>query len=323
MTTRKILITGGAGFIGSAVNVLLHENGYDTVIYDNLSTGKREAVTAGTLIEGDLLDRAALKKVFTDHKFDAVMHFAAAIDIGESFERPLFYYQNNVAATINLLQAMSESGTNIFIFSSSAGVYGAPDEQPITETEATHPINPYGQTKLQVEQILSNLPDIRSCSLRYFNAAGGDPKGLTANYKTKEHNLIPLALRSLMADTELTLFGTDYPTADGTCVRDYVHIYDIAQAHITAMEQLFEGAPTNIYNLGSGKGFSNREVLDTIEKVTGKKVSIKMGSRRRGDPAILVADASKAKKELGWQPQYPTIDEMVSHAFKALENALK
>jgi len=326
MTTKTILITGGAGFIGSAVNALLHESGYDTVIYDNLSTGRAEAVTHGTLVKGDLNDKESLNKLFTDYHFDAVMHFAAAIDIGESFEKPLFYYQNNVAATINLLNAMVEAKTNILIFSSSAGVYGAPDLQPITEEQPTQPINPYGQTKLQVEQILRDIDDaglIRSCSLRYFNAAGGDPKGLLANYKTKEHNLIPVALRCLMGNAPLTLFGDDYPTDDGTCVRDYVHIHDIAAAHIAAMEQLFQGAPTNIYNLGSGAGFSNREVLNTIEQVTGKKITLKIGPRRRGDPATLVADATKAKKNLSWQPQYPTLEDMVTHAFKALQNALK
>ncbi|NGX57283.1 MAG: UDP-glucose 4-epimerase [Chlamydiae bacterium] len=317
-----ILVVGGAGFIGSHVNQRLHDNGYKTVVLDNLSRGARQAVIEGDLVEGDFGDRALLEKLFEQYSFDAVMHFAAFTDVGESVQNPALYNEDNVVNTITLLNTMVKHKLNNFIFSSSAAVYGTPGKDQVTETDPTIPINPYGMTKLMVEQILQRYDHdygIKSCSLRYFNAAGGDPAGIIKNYKKKENNLIPIVLRSLINNSSVTIFGTDYPTPDGTGVRDYIHVMDLADAHILAMVQLFNGGSTTCYNLGNGNGYSVRDVISMAEEVTGMKVDVIEGPRREGDPAILMADATKAQNELGWEQQHPDLKSMIQHAWNSYE----
>lgn len=323
MPRKTILVVGGAGFIGSHVNKMLYEAGYDTVVLDNLTKGNRKAVTHGVFIEGDMADSECLDLLFQKYSIDAVMHFAASIDVGESISDPAKYYVNNVSNTLNLLNAMLRHSVKKFIFSSSAAVYGIPQEKQISEAHPCRPINPYGETKLIVEKILRDFDQaygLTSCCLRYFNAAGGDPQGEIKNYKSKESNLIPVALRSLLEpNCSLTIFGSDYPTPDGTCIRDYVHICDLGSAHIIAMEQLLAGKPSSTYNLGNGEGFSVREVIHAVEKVTGRKLNVIEGPRRPGDPPYLVADAQKALRELGWKPQYPTLEAMIEHAWNGLK----
>lgn len=321
---KRVLIVGGAGYIGSHVNEMLHRQGYETVVLDNLSRGHAETVLRGDFIEGEMADRALLYEIFTKYKIDAVMHFAACMEVGESVEKPLLYYQNNVSNTITLLEAMHRHRVNIFIFSSSAAVYGEPEVECIGEDQSCAPINPYGQSKLMVEKILqdlSNSTDFQYCALRYFNAAGGDPLGELKNHRDRESNLIPIVLQQLKkGKNQAYIFGTDYPTPDGTCIRDYIHIDDLGDAHISAMEALMEGAPSGSYNLGNGQGFSVREVLDVIEVVTGLNLEIIESDRRPGDPPVLVASSQKAKKELKWKPKYSKLDEIVKHAWEALQD---
>ena len=321
MPQQKILVVGGAGFIGSHVNKRLDQKGYQTIVFDNLSQGAREAATRGAFFLGDTANSADLDKIFSTHKIDAVMHFAALIDVGESVKDPSKYYHNNVCNTLNLLDAMRRFDVKNIIFSSSAAIFGVPQTPILAETHACSPINPYGESKLTVEKILHSFDHaygIRSCCLRYFNAAGGDPEGEVKNYKKKETNLIPLILKSLKNQGSITIFGTDYPTTDGTCIRDYIHVNDLADAHISAMEKLLTGAPSMQYNLGNGHGFSVREVIAATEKVTGLKVKVIEGARREGDPPVLVADSTKAQKELHWKPLYPQLEQMISHAWKAI-----
>lgn len=320
---KTVLVVGGAGYIGSHVNKMLHQAGYHTVVLDNLSKGDRRAVTTGTFIEGDIADEKCLDQLFQTYPIDAVLHFAALIDVGESITQPANYYQNNVAATLTLLKALVRHKVNTFIFSSTAAVYGVPQQNLISEQHPCAPINPYGESKLMVEKILRDFDrayGLKSSCLRYFNAAGGDPEGEIKNYKKKESNLIPLALQSLKSNGQLTIFGTDYPTPDGTCIRDYIHIWDLGTAHFRAMEQLMAGGNSSTYNLGNGSGYSVHEVITAIEKVTGKKLNVKVGERRPGDPPILVADARKAKRELGWQPAYPSLEMMIKHAWESHRN---
>lgn len=319
---KTILVTGGAGFIGSYTNFLLHKAGYDTVVFDNLSSGHKNAVVAGKLVVGDLREKGAVEDLFAGRKFDAVVHFAAFIDAGESCRRPQEYYHNNVLGTLNLLQAMHHHDVKTFLFSSSAAVYGTPQQTPITEGHPCLPINPYGNTKLVVEGILKDFATaygLRYGALRYFNAAGGDPDNVLKNYKTKEHNLVPAALRTLLNGGTLTVFGTDYPTPDGTCIRDYIHIHDLATAHVLALQGLFQGMQSDVFNLGNGQGYTVQEVLNTVEKVTGQILNVVRGPRRPGDPPALVADATKASKVLGWRPQYPDLETIVRHAWLALQ----
>lgn len=322
MANRTILVVGGAGFIGSHVNKQLDEAGYATVVLDNLSTGRKEAVTRGTFIEGDTADAALLEKIFTAHAIDAVMHFAASIDVGESVKTPLPYYRNNVCNTLNLLHAMQRHKVDTFVFSSTAAIFGLPQTAAIAESHPKNPINPYGSSKLMVETMLVDFDrayGIKSASLRYFNAAGGDPNGEVKNYKSKESNLIPIVLRSLKhGDGKVALYGSDYPTPDGTCIRDYIHICDLAAAHIAALEQLFATRESSRYNLGNGRGYSVREVLRTASQVTGRAIQTFEAPRREGDPPILLADATKARNELGWSPAYPDLETMVRHAWQAI-----
>ncbi|ADI38765.1 UDP-glucose 4-epimerase GalE [Waddlia chondrophila] len=319
---QTILVVGGAGYIGSHVNKQLHEAGYQTVVLDNLSTGDRKSVTRGSFIKGDASSSKQLDEIFKSQKIDAVMHFAAFTDIGESVANPYQYYRNNVCHTLNLLHAMERYKVDIFIFSSTAAIFGLPQTNKIAESHPKNPINPYGKSKLMVEQMLSDAESaygLRSCALRYFNAAGGDPEGEIKNHKKKETNLIPILLRSLKSgDHSITIFGTDYPTPDGTCVRDYIHILDLGQAHIRAMEQLFNGASSSQYNLGNGQGFSVKEVISAVECVTKIPVKKISGERRLGDPPLLLADSRKAEQELGWNPRFPSLEEMIFHAWNSL-----
>jgi UDP-glucose 4-epimerase len=251
------------------------------------------------------------------------MHFAAFTDVGESVKDPALYYGNNVVNSLNLLEAMRTHQAKTIIFSSSAAVYGSPQALKISEGHPSDPINPYGETKRIIEKALESYGyayGLKSCSLRYFNAAGGDPEGKLKNYKAKENNLIPLALRAARDGGQLTVFGADYPTRDGTCIRDYVHVCDLGSAHIAAMEQLWAGAPTSIYNLGNGNGFSVHEVVKAVEAVTGSPLNVVEGERRPGDPAVLVADAARAQETLGWKPRYPSLETMIAHAWKAMNH---
>lgn len=322
MTDKTVLVVGGAGFIGSYVNKMLAKSGYQTIVFDNLSRGHRENVILGNFIQGNLTDPKALDHLFSTHKIDGVMHFAAYIDVGESVRDPLKYYNNNVGGTLNLLQAMVCHNIQNLVFSSTAAIFGVPTKPLIDETHPCKPINPYGEGKLFAEKVLDDCEKaygLRSCCLRYFNAAGGDPEGHIKNRQEKPTNLIPIILRSLLTpEGFITINGTDYLTPDGTCVRDYIHIHDLGQAHLLAMERLMEGSPSCQFNLGNGHGFSVREVVTAVENVTGLPVRTKEGPRRPGDPATLVADATKARRELGWDPHYPHLEEMIDHAWKAL-----
>lgn len=322
MSRGHILVVGGAGFIGSHVNQMLHESGYQTIVFDNLSRGFRQAVSQGVFIKGDMHDTSLLHHLFTEYKIQAVMHFASFIDVGESVTNPLKYYLNNVSGTLQLLQVMSQHEVKAFIFSSSAAVYGIPEMSYINESHPCKPINPYGKSKLLIEDILHDIEiahGIRSCSLRYFNAAGGDPKGCIKNYRQQESNLIPKILRHIQKAKAVKIYGTNYPTPDGTCIRDYIHVADLGSAHITAMEQLIQGGPSTIYNLGNGKGFSVKEVLATAGQITGKKIEVLEDARRAGDPPILVADSAKAKQFLNWKPQYPALEKIIADAWKAMQ----
>lgn len=322
MSLPNVLVVGGAGFIGSHVAKMLTRKGYHPIVFDNLSTGNKQNITpAATFLQGDLANPEDLDSVFNTYKITAVMHFAALIDIGESVRHPNKYYIHNVAYSLNLLEIMRKYDVKTFIFSSSAAIFGHPEKIPMPENHPCRPISPYGHTKLMVEDILKDCDlayGIKSCCLRYFNAAGGDPKGEIKNSKHKETNLIPLVLRSLKDLKPITIFGTDYPMGDGTCIRDYIHLEDLGSAHILAMEKLLQGGESTNYNLGNGNGFSVREVISAAEKATGLKVQTIEGQRRNGDPTILVADSTKARKELNWNPIYPNLMDMVTHAWQAL-----
>ncbi len=327
MTKAKtVLVTGGAGFIGSNVNKHLNEAGYKTIVLDDLSTGCREAVTRGELIVGDMGNVSDLEPIFEKYKIDVVMHFAASIDVGESVKDPAKYYHNNVVKTLVLLDTMLKHKIKSFVFSSSAATYGEPKngEGKLSEDSPCNPVNPYGETKLIVEHILRDYAkayQLNSCSLRYFNAAGGDPDEEVKNRKIKESNLIPVVLHSLLEPNgSVTVFGTDYPTPDGTCIRDYIHLYDLSSAHIAAIEHLSTQEGATFYNLGNGNGYSVLEVIAATEKVTNRKVNVIHGDRREGDPPVLFSDASKARKELGWKPQYPQLESMISDAWNAYRN---
>ena len=322
MSKGHVLVAGGAGFIGSHVVKMLSRHGYHPVVFDNLSTGHREAVKHATFIEGDLANPVDIDAAFHQYEFSAVMHFAALIDVGESVTDPLQYNQHNVGYTLNLIHAMRQHQVKTIIFSSSASIFGMPLQTKIDENHPCQPLSPYGQTKLTVEKILRDCDaayDIKSCCLRYFNAAGGDPNGEIKNYKSKESNLIPLVLRSLKSGGKpLTIYGTDYPTEDGTCIRDYIHLEDLGAAHILALEKLLKDRHSTNYNLGNGNGYSVRQVIKTAESVTGLKVNAVEGPRRPGDPSYLVAASLKARQELDWEPRFHLLHDMIDHAWKAM-----
>ncbi|MBA2369132.1 MAG: UDP-glucose 4-epimerase GalE [Candidatus Protochlamydia sp.] len=316
MSSQTILVAGGAGFIGSHVNSMLNQAGYRTLVLDNLSRGNRQTVKQGTFIEGDLADKPFLDSLFQAYPIDAVMHFAAFIDVGESVRDPAKYYQNNVVNTLNLLTVMLRHQVKRFVFSSTAAIFGNPVHPKINEEHPCQPLNPYGESKLMVEKMLRDFDmayGLKFSCLRYFNAAGGDPKAETKNFQKYSSNLIPIILRSLKTNQPVTIFGTDYATPDGTCIRDYIHIHDLGAAHLSALKHLLNGKASSYYNLGNGKGFSVREVIEAVEKVLNQKVKVIEGDRRPGDPPILLADSSKALLELEWHPRY-TLNQMVEHA---------
>lgn len=321
--SKYVLITGGAGFIGSHVNKMLIKKGYETIIVDKQQPCDMKIAQKSSFIQGDLSDPLFLDQLFSTYHIDAVIHCAALTSMAESIGSPLKYYQNNVCATINLLEAMQKHGSQIFIFASSATVYGITQEHFIKESHPCNPTTPYGQTKLIIEQILPHLENayhLKYCCLRFFNVTGGDPEGELKDCRPKALNLIQLALRSLLRPGgQITIFGTDYPTSDGTGIRDYIHVTDLTAAIIAAMENLLNGGNSGCYNLGSGRGYSVRQVLTTIEKVTGKTIHVVEGPPRIGDPPVVLACPDKAKSEFGWHPQYEALETMIEHAWKALQ----
>ncbi len=316
---QKIIIIGGAGYIGSHVVKALGKKGEDVLVYDNLSTGHRDAVLSGDFVQGDLTDDSLLQRVFQDFQPDAVMHFAAFIEVGESVKNPMKYYKNNLANTISLLSAMNAAGVNKFIFSSTAAVYGIPEKVPISEDSPIRTINPYGYGKACVEQILKDLSaasNFRYVSLRYFNAAGADPEGRIGERHNPESHLIPLTLKAAKGERKnITINGRDYPTTDGTCIRDYIHVEDLADAHVLALEYLQEGGLSDVFNCGYGHGYTVQEVVDTAKTVTGMDFQVAEGPRRPGDPPALVADSGKLKKQLNWQPKYDNLEFIVKTAW--------
>lgn len=315
-----ILVTGGAGYIGAHVVKLLSRSGFETVVYDNLSRGHREMVSAGEFVRGELSDKNQLLEVMRDRKIDSVIHFAASSLVGESEEDPHRYYQNNIMNGINLLGAMLEAGVGKIVFSSSAAVYGDPVEVPIREDHPTRPTNVYGDTKLIIEGILGKYSvayGMDSVSLRYFNAAGADPDAEIGEDHTPETHLIPIVLDcALGRRKEVTIFGTDYATEDGTCIRDYIHVNDLADAHIRALAHIDRNKGVFSYNLGNGKGFSVRKVIESTERVTGTKIMVREGAKRKGDPAQLVASSEKIMKDFGWKPAFPELDTIIETAWK-------
>jgi UDP-glucose 4-epimerase len=314
----RVLVTGGAGYIGATTVRLLLQNGHDVVVYDNLSKGHREALPADLpFIQGDVSDRFRLDVAIKEHNPEAVLHFAAFIEAGESMQLPEKYFRNNSANTLALLESMLAAGVGKLIFSSTAALYGEPRRTPIEETDPLEPTNAYGESKLMVERMLSwfgRVHGLRYASLRYFNAAGSD--GHSGECHHPESHLIPLVLQAAAGIRDsVSIFGTDYPTPDGTCVRDYIHVVDLAQAHLLALEGLDTRTPL-IYNLGSGHGFSVREVIESARRVTGRTFDVRESARRPGDAAVLVASSDKIRRELGWAPQHPALDAIMSSAWE-------
>jgi len=314
-----ILVTGGAGYIGSHTRYFLEKQGYSVLVVDNLGRGYREAVPPAILHTLDLRETDKLTSLLEKHHVDAVIHFAAYIAVGESTKNPLLYFENNVGGSLSLLEAMARAGVKRVVFSSTAAAYGTPARVPIVEDEPYAPINPYGESKVIVERMLEWLDryqEFRSIRLRYFNACGAEPDAGLGERHEPETHLIPLILRAIQTGSPVTLFGDDYPTEDGTCIRDYIHVSDLAEAHVFAVEHLLKGGASNVFNVGTGSGHSVKEVVASVERVTGKKVPFTMGPRREGDPASLVADSSKLQTTLGWKPNRADLDRIVSDAWK-------
>ena len=314
-----VLVCGGAGYIGSNMTAMLARAGHQPIVFDNLSKGHKAAVKNAQLIKGDLDDYQLLVQTLKEFNIQAVMHFAAFIEVAESVQSPLKYYQNNVCGTLNLLRAMQDTGVEKFVFSSTAAVYGMPEEVPIVEDAPTCPINPYGHSKLTAERIChfqSQTGKLRYAALRYFNACGaGDNNTLGEDHQPESH-LIPLIIQAAMGKKEdIKIFGTDYPTPDGTCIRDYIHVEDLCSAHLLALEKLQDETEL-IYNLGNGKGYSVRQVIDTVRTVSKKDFKIVEADIRPGDPAVLTADSSKAQKQLGWKTKFTQLEAIVESAFK-------
>ena len=316
----KILVCGGAGYIGSHMVKLLSQGRHDVTVFDNLSTGHRAAVKCGHLIIGDLLEIVSVKSLFDKHAFDAVMHFSARSIVSESLTDPSAYYCNNVLGTMNLLDVMREYDVRKFIFSSSAATYGVPKKPFIDESHPLNPINPYGKTKWMVEKILKDYEKaygISSVSLRYFNAAGADEESQIGESHHPETHLIPNAIKAaLFEERPLSVFGNDYGTPDGTCIRDYVHVTDLCHAHLLALDYLKDNPGAHVFNLGNGKGFSILEVIHAVEQAAGKKIRFTYRARREGDPPSLVADSALARETLGWTIKYTHIEEIINTAFK-------
>lgn len=316
----NVLVAGGAGYIGSQVTRDLKLQGHNPIVIDDLSKGHRQAVLDAKLIVGNIGDRELVKDILTTEKIEAVIHLAAFSQVGESVTNPAKYFNNNISNGIALLDAMITSNVKKIVFSSTAAVYGEPITTPITEEHPKNPTNPYGFSKLTFEGIMSNYEQaygLRYISLRYFNAAGAATDALIGEDHQPESHLIPLVLQTALGLREqLDLYGTDYPTPDGTCIRDYIHIIDLSQAHLLALESLMNYSISNIYNLGNGQGYSNLEVIETAQKITKKPIKINKTSRRPGDPAVLVASATKIQTELGWQPKYPSLETIIETAWK-------
>jgi UDP-glucose 4-epimerase len=315
----KILVVGGAGYIGSHMVKMLGNFGCQVTTLDNLSAGHRDAVLCGNFVQGDIADRPLLDALL-GQGFDGVMHFASFIQVGESVQHPDKYYQNNVVNTLNLLDAMNAAGIKRFIFSSTAATFGEPLYSPIDEAHPQQPINPYGRTKWMVEQALADYDrayGLKSVCLRYFNAAGADPEGQLGERHDPETHLIPLVLQVASGRrSAISVFGRDYDTPDGTCIRDYIHIQDLCSAHWLALQSLARGGPSQAYNLGNGNGFSVQEVIDVAERVTGRKIAVTDAPRRPGDPARLVADATQARRALGWAPEFSDLATIIAHAWQ-------
>lgn len=315
----RVLLTGGAGYVGSHAGRVLRQAGHEVWIYDNLSYGHRSAVPADRLVVGDLMEREKLAATFRDRRIDAVMHFAAFCYVGESVTEPAKYYQNNIVGTLSLLDAMRDAGVQRIVFSSTCATYGEPETVPITEAEKQHPINPYGFTKLAIERALADYArayGIGYAALRYFNASGAAADGSIGEDHDPETHLIPLVLQVALGQrAEVLVFGDDYPTPDGTCIRDYIHVDDLAAAHLAALERLAPGVELKL-NLGTGAGASVREVIEACRRVTGHAIPERIVARRPGDPPMLVADASLARRLLAWEPQYVGIEPIVASAWK-------
>lgn len=318
-----ILVTGGAGYIGSHTVLALKLAGFDVIVLDNLVYGHRdlvEQVLQVKLVPGDINDQALLNDLFKTHEIAAVMHFSAYAYVGESVTDPAKYYRNNVTGTLTLLEAMLAASVKKFVFSSTCATYGVPQVVPIPEDHPQNPINPYGATKLMVERILSDFDgayDFKSVRFRYFNAAGAHPEGLLGEDHNPETHLIPLVLLAALGKREsISVFGTDYPTPDGTCIRDYIHVTDLADAHVLGLEYLLKGGNSEVFNLGNGNGFSVKEVIDTAKTVTRKDIKVVECDRRPGDPPSLIGSGEKARKILGWNPQYSSLEDILSHAWQ-------
>ncbi len=320
-----VLVCGGAGYIGSHVNKQLHKEGYETVVLDNLVYGHREAVRWGHFEQGDLKNIEDIERVFREYRIEAVFHFAAYAYVGESVREPEKYYYNNVANTLNLLNVMKRHGCNKIIFSSTCATYGEPERVPITEDMPQKPVNPYGATKLMVERILQDYEKaygLQFAVLRYFNAAGADPEGEIGESHNPETHLIPLVLDAAGGEKQdIKVFGTDYDTPDGSCIRDYIHVYDLATAHLLALHHLEQGKESDFFNLGNEKGTSVLEVIDAVKRIVGKEFTVTCADRRAGDPAKLVGSSEKAGKILGWKPIYGDVETIVEHAWKWHEHA--
>ncbi len=320
-TKPTILVVGGAGYIGSHAVLALQQAGYEALVLDNLVYGHRELIDrlGAELIEGDMNDRAMLDQLFASREIAAVMHFAAYAYVGESVTEPIKYYRNNVVATLTLLEAMLAANVKRFVFSSTCATYGTPKTVPIPEDHPQSPINPYGATKLMVERILADFDTaygLKSVCFRYFNAAGADPEGRLGEDHNPETHLIPLVLQTALGLREaISVFGTDYPTPDGTCIRDYIHVSDLATAHIQGVEYLLKGGESGAFNLGNGSGFSVKQVIETAQNITGRQIQVIERERRAGDPAALIGTSERARSILGWQPQYPELTQIISHAW--------
>jgi UDP-glucose-4-epimerase GalE len=315
---RAVLVTGGAGYIGSHAAKALSRAGYQVVVFDNLIAGHRDAVKYGTLVEGDIADVAAVRAALRTHEIFAVMHFAAFLDVGESVREPARYYRNNVIGALGVLEAMAAESVRYFVLSSTCATYGEPQETPIPETHPQNPINSYGETKLAIERALPHFErayELRWVALRYFNAAGADPDGEIGEDHSPEIHLIPRAIEAATGGRGLQLFGDDYPTPDGTCLRDYIHVSDLADAHVRSLDVMVETERSSAYNLGTGIPHSVRQVIDTVERVTGRHVPWTLAPRRPGDPAALYAAPQKAQTELRWTARFPDLESIVRTAW--------
>lgn len=316
----NILVTGGAGYIGSHTVRLLEQEGIRVIVYDNLVKGHLQAIGKSILVEGDIFDSKLLADAIKRYSIDSVIHFAAYSLVGESMENPRAYYHNNIGGTLNLLDVMLANGVDKLVFSSTAAVYGEPDISPITEDIPKNPTNVYGRTKLIMENAMADYSQaygLRYIALRYFNACGADIAGDIGEDHQPETHLVPLVLQACLGKTEgIKIFGDDYPTKDGTCMRDYIHVNDLAQAHILAIKALYAGHQSEVYNLGNGSGFSVKEVIQAAEEVTGVNIQKQVVARRSGDPAVLVASSEKIRPDLGWQPRYTDIREIINTAWR-------